>query len=67
MSDTTIDTLRCKRPGHGSPFVLRPAHVTFQRNGGTGGACCVGNIGLDILAQKGEFELDSSTMVLRLQ
>jgi predicted aspartyl protease len=47
--------------------VLRPAHVTLQRNGGTGGNCCVGNIGLDILAQTGEFELDVSAMVLRLQ
>jgi predicted aspartyl protease len=46
--------------------VLRPAHVTLQRNGGTGGNCCVGNIGLDILAQTGEFELDLSAMVLRL-
>jgi len=47
--------------------VLRPAHVTLQRNGGTGGACCVGNIGLDILARTGEFELDLSAMALRLQ
>jgi hypothetical protein len=47
--------------------VLRPGHVTLQRNGGTGGNCCVGNIGLDILAQTGEFELDLSAMLLRLR
>jgi len=46
--------------------VLRPAHVTLHRNGGTGGACCVGNIGLDILGQTGEFDLDLSAMALRL-
>ena len=47
--------------------VLRPAHVTLQRTAAIGGACCIGNIGRDILAQTGEFALDLSTMVLRVQ
>ena len=47
--------------------VLRPAHVTLQRTAAIGGTCCVGNIGRDVLAQTGEFALDLSTMVLRMQ
>ncbi|HEY6509982.1 MAG TPA: hypothetical protein VIY56_18295, partial [Vicinamibacterales bacterium] len=47
--------------------VLRPAHVTLQRNAAIGGTCCIGNIGLDVLARTGEFALDLSTMVLKLQ
>lgn len=47
--------------------VLRPAHVTSQRNATLGGACCIGNLGRDILAQTGEFMLDLSAMVLRVQ
>lgn len=47
--------------------VLRPAHVTLQRNLAIGGACCIGNIGLDILAQTREFVLDLSAMILQLQ
>jgi predicted aspartyl protease len=47
--------------------VLRPAHVTLQRTAAIGGTCCIGNIGLDVLAQTGEFALDLSTMVLRVK
>jgi predicted aspartyl protease len=47
--------------------VLRPAHVTLQRTAAIGGACCIGNIGRDVLAQTGEFALDLSTMIVRLQ
>ena len=47
--------------------VLRPAHVTLQNNAAIGGSCCIGNIGLDILAQTREFVLDLSAMILRLQ
>ena len=47
--------------------VLRPAHVTLQRTAAIGGSCCIGNIGRDVLAQAGEFALDLSTMVLRVQ
>ena len=50
-----------------TPVVLRPAHVTLQRTAALGGACCIGNIGRDILAQTGEFELDLSAMTLRLE
>ena len=46
---------------------LRPAHVTLQGTGGIGGPCCIGNIGLDLLAQTGEFALDFQSMVLQLQ
>jgi hypothetical protein len=46
---------------------LRPAHVTLQRTVAIGGTCCIGNIGRDLLAQTGEFTLDLSGMVLRLQ
>jgi hypothetical protein len=48
-------------------LVLRPAHVTLQRTAAIGGACCIGNVGRDVLAQTGEFALDLSAMVLRLQ
>jgi hypothetical protein len=47
--------------------VLRPAHITLQRTAAIGGSCCIGNIGLDLLAQTGEFTLDLSAMILRLQ
>lgn len=47
--------------------VLRPAYVTLQRTAAIGGTCCIGNIGRDVLAQTGEFALDLSTMVLRVQ
>jgi predicted aspartyl protease len=47
--------------------VLRPAHVTLQRTLAIGGACCIGNIGRDVLAQTGKFALDLSAMILRLQ
>jgi predicted aspartyl protease len=47
--------------------VLRPAHVTLQRTVAIGGACCIGNIGRDVLGRAGEFVLDLSAMVLRLQ
>ena len=47
--------------------VLRPAHVTLQRMAAIGGSCCIGNIGRDVLAQSGEFRIDLSTMVLRVQ
>ena len=47
--------------------VLRPAHVTLQRTVAIGGACCIGNIGRDVLAQTGEFSLDLPAMILRLQ
>lgn len=47
--------------------VLRPAHVMLQRTVAIGGACCIGNIGRDVLAQTGEFVLDLSAMVLQLQ
>jgi hypothetical protein len=40
--------------------VLRPAHVTLQRNAVPGGNCCIGNFGLDILKQTGKFVLDVS-------
>ena len=46
--------------------VLRPAHVTLQRTSAIGGACCIGNAGIDIFGQTGEFSLDLSAMVLRL-
>jgi predicted aspartyl protease len=48
-------------------IVLRPAHVTLQRTAAIGGSCCIGNIGRDVLAQTGEFVLDLSTMVMRVQ
>jgi hypothetical protein len=56
-------------PFHIGPtrVALRPAHVSLQRTAAIGGACCIGNIGRDILAQTGDFVLDLSTMVLRLQ
>jgi hypothetical protein len=47
--------------------VLRPAHVTLQRTAAIGGSCCIGNVGLDVLAQTGNFTLDLSSMVLSLQ
>jgi predicted aspartyl protease len=47
--------------------VLRPAHVTLQRTAAIGGICCIGNFGRDVLAQTGEFALDLSAMVLRVQ
>jgi hypothetical protein len=47
--------------------VLRPAHVTLQRTAAIGGARCIGNIGRDVLAQTGEFALDLSAMIVRLQ
>jgi predicted aspartyl protease len=47
--------------------VLRPAHVTLQWTVTIGGACCIGNIGRDVLTQTGEFAVDLSTMVLQLQ
>jgi hypothetical protein len=47
--------------------VLRPAHATMQDNAAIGGGCCVGNIGLDLLLQRGEVTIDFSAMTLRLR
>jgi len=45
--------------------VLRPAHIRLQRTVAIGSACCISNIGRDVLAQTGEFALDLSTMIVR--
>jgi len=47
--------------------LLRPAHVTLQRIVAIGGACCVGNAGLDLLTQGSTLSIDFSTMTLRLR
>jgi hypothetical protein len=56
-------------PFHIGPtrVVLRPAHGTLQRTVASGGACCIGNIGRDVLAQTGDFVLDLLAMVLQLR
>lgn len=46
---------------------LRPAHVTMQRIGGIGGACCIGNLGLDVLTETGALTIDLSAMILHLR
>ncbi len=47
--------------------LLRPAHITLQRNELIGGDCCLGNAGQDLLRQGSGFSIDFSTMTLRLQ
>ena len=51
----------------GARVALHPAHVTMQKNVALGGRCCVGNIGLDVLLQKGAVTVDFSSMTLRLR
>lgn len=46
---------------------LHPAHVTTQQNASLGGRCCIGNLGLDLLLQRGVVTLDFSSMVVRLR
>ncbi|HYW74145.1 MAG TPA: retroviral-like aspartic protease family protein [Pyrinomonadaceae bacterium] len=46
---------------------LRPAHVTMQENPALGGDCCVGNIGLDLMAQTGALSINFQRMTLRLR
>jgi len=41
--------------------------VTLQRIVAIGGACCVGNAGLDLLTQGSTLSIDFSTMTLRLR
>ena len=50
-----------------TPVTLRPAHVTMQDNAALGGRCCVGNVGLDLLLQKGRVTIDFSRMRLSLR
>ena len=49
-----------------APVALRPAHVSLQRTPATGGECCIGNMGRDLLMQTSGFTIDFSTMTLRL-
>ena len=51
----------------GSPAPLRSANVSLQENPALGGRCCVGNIGLDVLVQKGTLTIDFANMTLRLR
>ena len=51
----------------GMPTALRAAHVSVQDNPALGGRCCVGNIGLDVLLQKGTLTIDFASMTLRLR
>lgn len=51
----------------GMPAALRPAPVSLQDNPAMGGRCCVGNIGLDVLIQKGTLTIDFTSMTLRLR
>jgi hypothetical protein len=51
----------------GTAAALRPAHITLQDNPALGGRCCVGNIGLDLLLQKGTLTIDFANMTARLR
>jgi hypothetical protein len=50
-----------------TPVTLRPARVMRQRVAGVGGACCIGNVGLDLLTQHGEVVIDFSEMTLSIR
>jgi hypothetical protein len=51
----------------GKSATLRAARVTMQENPALGGRCCVGNIGLDLLLQRGAVTIDFSEMTLRVR
>jgi hypothetical protein len=50
-----------------TPVTLRPARVLRQRVAGVGGACCIGNVGLDLLTQHKEVVIDLSEMTLSIR
>jgi hypothetical protein len=60
-----LSELKLSVAGH--PLTLRPADVTVQKLAGTGGECCVGNFGDDVLMQAQGFVLDFDNMSLRFQ
>ncbi len=48
-------------------LTLRPARVMRQRVAAVGGACCIGNVGRDLLTQRGEVVIDFSEMTLSIR
>jgi clan AA aspartic protease (TIGR02281 family) len=50
-----------------TPVSLTPAHVSLQKIGGMGGACCIGNLGRDVFAGAHEVIIDFDQMHVTLQ